>query len=264
MQRLSKDYKTLEPLSSVEWNIVNDYISLMSPIAESLDRLQGEKNVSIGSVLPCLYFIESKIASVELKTKHSNSPRIQCIGREMQEALVKAFKKRFESFMTFSETNRTLIVAAVSQPVYKTKWILNERNILIAKSFFEQEIQRLHENNQALIDSVVECEDPDEDEFLPRESLASTRRLSSDNNSEVAAEILHFLEDRDKNVEMLKKYPTIEKVYRKFNTTLSASAPIERLFSQALIIFTPRRNRISDSNFERALLLKQNKFVQNN
>lgn len=183
----------------------------------------------------------------------------------MREALVKAFKKRFESFMAFNETNRVLIVAAISHPVYKTKWILNERNILIAKSFFEEETQRLHENNQALIDNCVdECEDPDEDEFLPRESLSSTRRQSSDNNSEVAAEILHFLEDRDKNVEMLKKYPTIEKVYRKFNTTLSASAPVERLFSQALIIFTPRRNRISDANFERALLIKQNKCFQNN
>lgn len=50
----------------------------------------------------------------------------------------------------------------------------------------------------------------------------------------------------------------LEDVFRRYNTTLSSSAPVERIFSKALIVFTSRRNRLSDENFEKALFVHQN------
>lgn len=259
LNRLSKEYKTLSSLTNIEWNIIADYISLMKPIAQSLDRLQGEKNVSIGSVMPCLYFVENEIIRAELKTKFSVNPRIQATGQDMQSALLSTFRKRFKLFMDFSNSNRELIVAAVSHPMYKTRWIVDEKFIALAKTFLEEEAQKLVQNNSDINNVFNEIDEIDEDAFLPRQSFPSTRRLSSEDASGVGIEIVRYLEDRDKDSEMLKKYPIIQKVHRKFNTTLSSSGPIERMFSQALIIFTPRRNKISDSNFEKSLLLKKNK-----
>lgn len=231
----------------------------MKPVAQSLDKLQGEKNVGIGSVMPCLYFIENEIIKAELRTKFSASPRIQATGQDMQTALLTTFRKRLKLFMQFSDSNRELIVASVTHPLYKTRWIVDEKDIALAKSFLEEEAQKIVQNNFNINNVFDEIDEIDDDAFLPRQSLSSTRRLSSEDASGVGVEIVRYLEDRDKEFEMLKKYPVIQKIHRKFNTTLSSSGPIERMFSQALIFFTPRRNRISDSNFEKSLMLKKNK-----
>lgn len=36
---LEREYKTITSLSAMEWNIIHEYIELMKPIANSLDRL---------------------------------------------------------------------------------------------------------------------------------------------------------------------------------------------------------------------------------
>lgn len=58
---------------------------------------------------------------------------------------------------------------------------------------------------------------------------------------------------------MLNNFPTVKKMFIDFNTTLSSTSVIryERMFSNATLIFQPRRNRLSSTNFERAMCLKK-------
>jgi len=53
---------------------------------------------------------------------------------------------------------------------------------------------------------------------------------------------------------------TIKKLFVTYNTTLPSSAPVERLFSSAGLIETPRRNKLSDKMIEVLLMLKVNGF----
>ena len=86
-----------------------------------------------------------------------------------------------------------------------------------------------------------------------------------DSDSKVAdsgckAEALQFLNDPLHELQQMRKYPVVARVFVKYNISVPSSAPVERLFSQAGLMLTPR-GKLSDESFKTLLLLKKNKFV---
>ena len=74
-------------------------------------------------------------------------------------------------------------------------------------------------------------------------------------------ELALILSDPENNLTSLQRFPLIRQLFLKFNSSTFSyfsSAPVERLFSGATQILTPRRNRLSDEHFEMMLLLKYN------
>jgi len=57
----------------------------------------------------------------------------------------------------------------------------------------------------------------------------------------------------------LLKYPTLKKMFRKYNTALPSSASAERLFRVAGKIFQPCRSLLSDEPFEKMIFFKVNR-----
>jgi len=93
-----------------------------------------------------------------------------------------------------------------------------------------------------------------EDDFFDCGTIPSTDSAVS----AVDRECINYLSDTDTQLKMLARYGRIRKVFIKFNTTLPSSAPVKRLFSMARQIEVPRLNHLSDSMFEKLLLMKAN------
>ena len=67
---------------------------------------------------------------------------------------------------------------------------------------------------------------------------------------------------QEKDVSILKKFPTIKHVYRQYNTVLPSSAAVERLFSKGSLVITQKRTHMDCKSFEIQLLLNANKHLK--
>jgi len=78
----------------------------------------------------------------------------------------------------------------------------------------------------------------------------------SDQTAEQSNEHLEFLNDKDRDLSMLNRHQKAKQLFFRYNTALSSSTPVERLFSSGSLILSNKRNRLSDKLFERLLMLK--------
>ena len=77
-------------------------------------------------------------------------------------------------------------------------------------------------------------------------------------DSAIGTEVLSYLSDKQKDIASIVRFPHMKHLFLKFNTIISSSTPIERLFSTGGQILIPRRNRLSDDIFEAFLMCKTN------
>ena len=77
-----------------------------------------------------------------------------------------------------------------------------------------------------------------------------------DRQPSTESELERYLNDKEKRLEMLDKYPNIKKLFMRYTTMLPSSAPVERLFSMAALVLTGKRANLSDTLLEHLILLK--------
>jgi len=152
-----------------------------------------------------------------------------------------------------------LLVAAVSQPQYKLNWVPPDSRNGVSQAFVEAVAMMdttsrpttVAESTSSQLIAGLEGGD----DYGYGENNSSSSAVAS-STSQVKAEAMDFLSDADKSLSRLRVFPAVQRL---FHTTLPSSAPVERLFSIAGLIETQRRNRLSDSNFEKLLMLNVNK-----
>lgn len=105
---------------------------------------------------------------------------------------------------------------------------------------------------------VMEVQDDDDDEFygLVRQTRRPTTAAS------IVNEALLYLENEDRRLSLLQQFPTIKKMFIKFNTPLPSSATIERIFNYGGMIDDNKRARIVPKNLENNIILKSNRIFK--
>lgn len=149
----------------------------------------------------------------------------------------------------------TATIAAVSHPRFKLRWLcgIEDKKVEEESNKIKTKILNLiNEENFEIMDSSPTGSE--EDDFFEFEKRGTNKDVG---HNEI--QLLNYLQDKRCDIKMLNDYPAMKKIFLKYNTPLPSSAAVERLFSFATMINTPRRHGLSDNNFEMLTLLKANK-----
>lgn len=246
-----KSASHLSKLEKEDWLMISIYVKVMKPVAVSLDKLQAEIDSSQGFILPTLFAMKHHLTEI----KGGN------LTKSMRDTMLNVIEKRFSSYFRISYSNMELVLGSVSNPRFKLNFIESDVLCSIAKEMLISECRSL-----ALNSNTNDCENLEEqnsndpaDDFFISFPRRTTRRTSCE--ALIEDEVNRFVDDSRTNYSMLNNFPNIKNVYFKHNTTLSASAAVERVFNQSNMIFTPTRNRLSAENFECLLLYKHNRRI---
>lgn len=141
-----------------------------------------------------------------------------------------------------------LALAAAVHPKFKLSWMAEERRAAT--------LQLLEEECRALesfcTQNTVRGDSDDEDDLffqLPQASPSST-------------EVQQWMSDPGTDLSELARFPKIRSIFIRQNTGIPSSAPAERLFSKGRDVFSIKRGKLSDENFEKQLILGYNKFCK--
>lgn len=167
-------------------------------------------------------------------------------------------EERFHNYLRFDSENQELILAALTNPQTKGDFIEKDEEFEFAKHLLIAECNQIRVPIPLVGESNSSNASSQNRGFLLTYNSRRTARIQS-MNDDIQIEVNNYLSDNQIDHKVLHKYPLIKSLFFKYNTTLSSSAAVERVFSQSLIIFTPRRNRISADHFEQVLLLKLNR-----
>jgi len=68
------------------------------------------------------------------------------------------------------------------------------------------------------------------------------------------------MKDASDSISSLSQYPSIKQLYIALNSSLPASAAVERLFSLGGKVFSPLRTRMTSEHFEMLVFMRSAKF----
>lgn len=122
--------------SEREWNQMKEFVEIMKPFAEATDLLQGEKAVTISSVVPSVLSINHHLVKLELKTDRYLMPLIHSLHSSLERRFSGVFinvkmkeppKPTSQSVpvsQPFSE--RMYLLAALLDPTFALMWVEND------------------------------------------------------------------------------------------------------------------------------------------
>lgn len=235
----------IQKLRPNEIEFLEEFITIMSPLATSLDILQEEKMTFLGLIAPTIIVLKEKL----IKFTHLS----YC--KPLVSGIVLALDKRFQYIYDFNSfKNKQFILSAICLPRFKLNWV-PEHYVEMCKDLFLKEIENMHSQNTVFDNKSTSSSSGDEDFFR---DIDKKKGVSNLVQPEISSNIeaLSYLESKLKELNSLHSYPNVKKMFFKYNTSLPSSAPVERLFSSGQQIYVPRRNRLSDITFEKLLFLR--------
>jgi len=167
------------------------------------------------------------------------------------EPLVKAHSsgidRRFEAVLTDKEH----LIASALLPQFKLNFLPEDARLSVKRHV-------LNYVQEVAVENYTEAHLPTANVAQHDNNLFSfmTSAGSAAAGSPVARQVEEFIDSKSTSLQSLKDYPQVARAFVKANSTLPSSAAVERLFSIAGMILSPRQCKISDKLFDKMIFLK--------
>lgn len=211
MRDFATDFK-LTPLNDTNTAFLKEYVECLRPIAVALDKLQGEKAVIMGDLIPCIlnaHFLLGKL--------HRKEGIRFCKG--VIEVIMTSLKDRFQIIFDWHlHNNKTeslpFVMASLTSPALKIRWIDTAAKKVLATQWLLDEVQSLKDPDNSGGDRSSPAVHLDRDhayEFMAEEETCA------ENESDAHLQVAQYLNDKSMQYAILKKYTLVEQLFFKFN-----------------------------------------------
>ena len=224
----------LPPLENEEIHFLKKYVKVMQPFVTALDILNDAGSFR-GVLLPTILSIKCRLEAMSA-LEYGDGLRVQAL---------RGLNERFGMLNILSEQGFPFLIATISHPAFKM-------------SCLPLELQ--NSARELFLDACLTLSDrysPKTDENKKTDSFFSVLKSPKPSVDCTTNEALRYLTDVSEDLPMLHRYPCVKSIFLKYNTCLSSSGPVEKLFAACRQVFSENKpTGISDGLFEDYLLIK--------
>ena len=218
-----------------EVSFLKEYVDVLKPLAISLNLFQGEERCFFGLAIPTLLTLKQKLSEKINTTSFFSSNVIN--------AVLAGIDRRFAPIFS----SQTAKMAAATMPQFRLWWLSGAER---------EELRTTLMAEAAHLD--LDNEEADNGDYKLEDDFFNFGPGGSSNRQGSKGEVLRYLDGTTKTLHCLRDFPSINKLFLKFNTVLTSSAPVDRLFSHGGGFCTPQQSCLSDEHLEQMLLLRYN------
>ena len=129
-----------------ELSFIAEYVTVMQPLANALDILQGEQKCFLGVLLPTIVCLKNKLIQCKSSMKFTAS---------LVDSILAGISNRFDSLLTKKE----MILAAVVHPQFKLRWLHDDADKFSGKAILleamkKAEVEMAETSTRNLLPSV--------------------------------------------------------------------------------------------------------------
>jgi len=217
----------------------------MKPIVLAMNVLQGEKTTYLVTLIPTIMGVKSKL---DQSTDRLVSPLVS--------GLSAGIHRRFQAVLSDKEH----LITSVLHPNFKLHFLPEDARLNIKRTVvgYVQQIADEICDTDCHPGDYAGQQMPTAAPLDKEEDLYSFMTLPDHaaRGTSISKEVEEFLQSKARGIQSLKDYPSVANAFVKANSTLPSSAAVERLFSTAGLILSPRRCRMTDQLFDRVVFLK--------
>ena len=246
------DSLNLVPLSQNEVTIIDEYVTVLRPIALGIDFLQGDKNTFMGSLVPGIEAVLRLYDQLQVKLVYL---------QDLAKSLAGATRNRFQHVLNSDDHK----LAAAFLPKQRMRWVKSHEPAATSqlRALMIRTLKKILDKEPSVRESYDAASTSgkargEEDMLMDIFAAPNPDQAAAGPSLDVEQCVDAYLGAPDESTAYthIKQSPILKHAFLKYNTALPSSASVERLFSAGKDVLRPKRACMSDKHFDMIMFLR--------